>query len=412
MAERRRRSRTYSVEETLQNVVAESYGIDLGLASYDSEGNFVNVAEEVVTGIIEEVHDDETYVEPEEDFDDDFEEEMAEYLADKDEDTPVAKLPAKRPVMRRGTLYSGGGKHLEPKEKKAPSEAVEKAKKAGAGAFEKAKSFFKESVIPLFIEEQEPEEGTYVEAPYEEEAYEEPYEEPGYEETTEEDENPSFKEMFTSAKAGVGGFFKGAADFVNSKIIDPVREKMVRDEYEEFDDADEAEHEERREALHVVNRRRRSEPVVMDAEYSEEVEDEGEFFEEDDEEPGFLRKVWDRFVNPEEDYEDDMSDWEEEDEDPSFIEAVRELLHRPKKTNVDSADAEYEEVSEEKPKGRLAAAIHRVFFEDDFEEYDNAPVEVEEEFYPEQEDLESIAKPDPAIYDAIIAERKKQSPNE
>lgn len=391
MAERKTRGHVYSIEEAIEKTLSQPRELDIGLSSLTPNGELAEVAEEDFEEILEEArgyeeipHDAEGF---EEDFDENFDEEMAAYLAEHGEETPVVKLPEARPVARRRrTFLSTEGEHVKPKQE-GPKAGV-KIKEAATSAGGKVKTFFKESVIPLFIETEE----VVVQ--------DDEFEDEILDDYDEEENAPSFSDMYASAKNGATGFFDRVGNFFNTKVINPIKEKIIENE-EDFEDVEVVSPEERREGLHVIDRRR---TVPVDAEYSE-IDEEEDFYEEDEEEPGWVQKLLDRFLNPEDDLEEDVY-YDEEEDDPSIVDTVREFFHNRK---AERAANRTEEVREEtKPKSKLADKI-RGFFYDEEEVFDEEQVEVVETYPEDEEDYSQYTVPDPEIYEAIIRERNEKT---
>ena len=199
---------------------------------------------------------------------------------------------------------------------------------------------------------------------------------------------------------GATGFVDRVGNFFNTKVINPIKEKIIDNE-EDFEDVEVVSPEERREGLHVIDRRR---TVPVDAEYSE-IDEEEDFYEEDEEEPGWVQKLLDRFLNPEDDLEEDVY-YDEEEDDPGIVDTVREFFHNRK---AERAANRTEEVREEtKPKSKLADKI-RGFFYDEEEVFDEEQVEVVETYPEDEEDYSRYTVPDPEIYEAIIRERNEKT---
>lgn len=419
MAEKRRRGQEYTIDSSIEELLAETSSNAPVFGRRDGFTPFVLEHENVVTieageeSLVEEplevVHEEAA-------FEGARVPEMvvSEAEVDDDDEIVITESARQKRVVLPKTLYSGGGRHLKPSEKKNPGETVEKLKKAGSGAWGTVKTFFKESVVPLFMEEQPEEE--LAETPVssvETENSEEIVHENG------DDEQFSFREMYDSAKAGIGNFVSGAANFVNTKIVNPIMDKIKDDDEEEDIEAARSEAEDqKRSNLRVVHIKRPTARYEPDEDLEEDSE-EGEFFTEEEEEkkPGLLQRICDRIINGD-DFDEDW-DYEDEEEEPGFFESLKILNPFKKKPdNGEARDAEYEAVEAEvKPKKNLAETI-RKFFSDDDVDLDGDFVEGEavvlEEVYLDEEDdggsddYTVLAVPDPDIFDEIIAEKEAE----
>ena len=415
MAEKRRRGQEYTIESSIEELLAETSSSEPVFGRRGGFTPFVLEHENVVTG---EKKEKPLVEEPLEDvYDEEAFEEVelpgmvvSETEEDDDDEIIIPESARKKKVVLPQTLYSGGGKHLKPSEKKSTGETVEKLKEAGTGAWGTVKTFFKESVVPLFMETQPEEE--LAETPVVSEEAENP-EEVVYENG--DDEQFSFREMYDSAKAGIGSFVNGAANFVNTKIINPIMDKIkYEDEEEVFGETGRSE-EEKRSNFRVVQIKRPTARYEPEDDF-EELSDEGEFFteEEEEERPGLLQRLCDRIINGD-DYDEDW-DYEEDDEEPGFFESLKILNPLKKRPgNGEAEDAEYESAEPEaKPKSSLAETI-RKFFSDDEEDFDEDFIEgeavvLEEDYLDEEDDSEEDIPfrviPDPKIFDEIVAEKE------
>lgn len=363
-------SQDYSVDSILQEILAEENDGKFSFAGkefsctvveaptettseengFDVEGRFPGAREFMNRDVHEEAAilgndgDEEEFFDEEDEFfyeDDDEFSDDDEFFDEEDDSEEVqivkSAAPKSRVALNERSLFSYRGKHVA-KESEVTGEKAEPKVKKNA-LLDGVKGFFKENVIPLFMEEDES-----VVSDSAEELLEVEGEAVENSETIEEidenmaEEKKSVKEMVSSAGVAVTGFGKKCWSFMKDKAIDPIVDKLRldSDDYEE-DDAyvdfeDESTPQKPASKLHIVKRK------------SQE-EDEGEFFDVEEKPKSLKQKIEEFFAR---DAERDEFEDEEifEEEKPSFMEALLALVTRD--DDYDDYD-DYEDYEEEEP---------------------------------------------------------------